>query len=82
MSNNSNNEVMELLEVQLSKMTQCGGLIPRTQERSNSPSKHRLVDRRNPVEHRAQMAKRRRKASSGNTDGSPASICTEQKTSA
>ncbi|GMP83604.1 hypothetical protein CsSME_00037452 [Camellia sinensis var. sinensis] len=32
---------------------QCGGVISRTRERSNSLSKHRLVDRRNPTEHRA-----------------------------
>ncbi|KAL7202773.1 hypothetical protein ACSBR1_034273 [Camellia fascicularis] len=56
---------------------QCGGVISRTRERSNSPSKHRLVDRRNSPEHRAQMAERGRKTSSGNSDGSPASIYTE-----
>ncbi|THG12505.1 hypothetical protein TEA_012280 [Camellia sinensis var. sinensis] len=56
---------------------QCGGIISQTRERSNSPSKHRLVDRRNPPEHKTQMVERERKASSGNSDASPASIYTD-----
>ncbi|KAL7166469.1 hypothetical protein ACSBR2_037192 [Camellia fascicularis] len=50
--------------------SQLGGLIPRTRERSHSPSKRRLVDRRDKDEHRAQMGERGRKTTTGNTDGS------------
>ncbi|KAL7201289.1 hypothetical protein ACSBR1_033069 [Camellia fascicularis] len=59
--------------------TQLGGIIPRTRERSHSPRKRRMVDRRDKAEHRVQVGERGWKTTAGNTDGSPKAIRAIQK---
>ncbi|CAL5397657.1 unnamed protein product [Camellia sinensis] len=49
--------------------TWCGGFISGNRERSNLPSWHRMVDRRDKGKHKASLAEHGRKAFSGGPDG-------------
>ncbi|KAI8026432.1 hypothetical protein LOK49_LG02G02780 [Camellia lanceoleosa] len=62
--------------------TQFCGVIPQTRERNHSPSRHRMVDRRDKTEYRAQVGERGRTTPASNSDDSPKAIRVIQEDSA